>query len=143
MRRQPLRARPLERQCCRRWTGFFVDFCRASPATLKSASAVEFVELNQRTRFDATGMRSRPVQRQYDLDTDRDASMGLQFAATLYYDGQGFIAPTSLSARKLKDLKQASVCVTATQRPKAIWRNTSRSTGSTSRSQRSPRTTRR
>ncbi len=37
------------------WVGFFVDFCRAvAAATLKAASAVEFVELNQRTRFDAT-----------------------------------------------------------------------------------------
>src|SRR5258708_32394291 len=38
------------------WTGFFVDFCRAvAAATLKAASAVEFAEVNQRTRFDATG----------------------------------------------------------------------------------------
>jgi general L-amino acid transport system substrate-binding protein len=96
------------------WTGFFADFCRAvAAATLKSASAVEFVELNQRTRFDAT--RDGAVDL-FSANTTwtltRDASMGLQFAATLYYDGQGFIAPTSLSARKLKDLKQASVCVT-------------------------------
>src|SRR5260221_3564448 len=96
------------------WVGFFVDFCRAvAAATLKAASAVEFVELNQRTRFDATGDGAVDL---FSANTTwtltRDASMGLQFAATLYYDGQGFIAPTSLSARKLKDLKQASVCVT-------------------------------
>jgi general L-amino acid transport system substrate-binding protein len=96
------------------WVGFFVDFCRAvAAATLKSASAVEFVELNQRTRFDAT--RDGAVDL-FSANTTwtltRDASMGLQFAATLYYDGQGFIAPTSLSTKKLKDLKQATVCVT-------------------------------
>jgi general L-amino acid transport system substrate-binding protein len=96
------------------WVGFFVDFCRAvAAATLKSASAVEFVELNQRTRFDAT--RDGAVDL-FSANTTwtltRDASMGLQFGATLYYDGQGFIAPTSLGAKKLKDLKQASVCVT-------------------------------
>src|SRR5260221_6688079 len=96
------------------WVGFFVDFCRAvAAATLKAASAVEFVELNQRTRFDAT--RDGAVDL-FSANTTwtltRDASMGLQFVATLYYDGQGFIAPTSLGAKKLKDLKQASVCVT-------------------------------
>jgi general L-amino acid transport system substrate-binding protein len=96
------------------WVGFFVDFCRAvAAATLKSASAVEFVELNQRTRFDAT--RDGAVDL-FSANTTwtltRDASMGLQFAATLYYDGQGFIAPTSLATKKLKDLKQATVCVT-------------------------------
>lgn len=37
------------------WIGFFADFCRAvAAATLQAASAVEFRELNQRTRFDAT-----------------------------------------------------------------------------------------
>jgi general L-amino acid transport system substrate-binding protein len=96
------------------WVGFFVDFCRAvAAATLKSASAVEFVELNQRTRFDAT--RDGAVDL-FSANTTwtltRDASMGLQFATTLYYDGQGFIAPTSLATKKLKDLKQATVCVT-------------------------------
>jgi general L-amino acid transport system substrate-binding protein len=74
---------------------------------------VEFVELNQRTRFDAT--RDGAVDL-FSANTTwtltRDASMGLQFAATLYYDGQGFIAPTSLATKKLKDLKQATVCVT-------------------------------
>src|SRR3984893_12316687 len=96
------------------WVGCFVDFCRpVAAATVKSASAVEFVELNQRTRFDAT--RDGAVDL-FSANTTwtltRDASMGLQFGATLYYDGQGFIAPTSLGAKKLKDLKQASVCVT-------------------------------
>jgi len=72
------------------WTGFFVDFCRAvAAATLKAASAVEFVELNQRTRFDAT--RDGAVDL-FSANTTwtltRDAAMGLQFAVTLYYDGK-------------------------------------------------------
>jgi general L-amino acid transport system substrate-binding protein len=96
------------------WVGFFVDFCRAvAAATLKAASAVEFVELNQRTRFDAT--RDGAVDL-FSANTTwtltRDASMGLQFAVTLYYDGQGFIAPASLAAKTLKEVKQATVCVT-------------------------------
>ncbi len=96
------------------WVGFFVDFCRAvAAATLKAASAVEFVELNQRTRFDAT--RDGAVDL-FSANTTwtltRDAAMGLQFAVTLYYDGQGFIAPVSLAAKTLKEVKQATVCVT-------------------------------
>jgi general L-amino acid transport system substrate-binding protein len=96
------------------WTGFFVDFCRAvAAATLKSASAVEFVELNQRTRFDAT--RDGAVDL-FSANTTwtltRDASMGLQFTSTLYYDGQGFIASRSLGAKTLKEVTQATVCVT-------------------------------
>src|SRR5712671_5241626 len=87
------------------WTGFFVDFCRAvAAATLKSASAVEFVELNQRTRFDAT--RDGAVDLFSSNTTwtlSRDAAMGLQFTNTLYYDGQGFIAPVSLAAKTLKE----------------------------------------
>src|SRR5919198_2910295 len=36
------------------WSGFFIDFCRAvAAAVLKSADAVEYVQLNTQTRFDA------------------------------------------------------------------------------------------
>jgi len=96
------------------WVGFFVDFCRAvAAATLQSASAVEFVELNQRTRFEA--MRDGAVDVFSSNTTwtlSRDAAMGLQFTNTLYYDGQGFIAPVSLNAKSLKEIRKGSVCVT-------------------------------
>jgi general L-amino acid transport system substrate-binding protein len=96
------------------WVGFFADFCRAvAAATLQAASAVEFVELNQRTRFDAT--REGAVDL-FSANTTwtltRDTSMGLQFTNTLYYDGQGFIAPVSLGAKNLKQVRKATVCVT-------------------------------
>src|SRR3984893_2000162 len=87
------------------WVGFFVDFCRAvAAATLQSASAVEFVELNQRTRFDATRDGAVDVFSSNTTWTlSRDAAMGLQFTNTLYYDGQGFIAPASLNLKSMKD----------------------------------------
>ena len=96
------------------WVGFFVDFCRAvAAATLQSASAVEFVELNQRTRFDAT--RDGAVDL-FSANTtwtlSRDSSIGLQFTGTLYYDGQGFMGLVSLNAKSLKDVRKATVCVT-------------------------------
>jgi general L-amino acid transport system substrate-binding protein len=96
------------------WVGFFVDFCRAiAAATLQSASAVEFVELNQRTRFDATRDGAVDVFSSNTTWTlSRDAAMGLQFTNTLYYDGQGFIAPASLNVKSMKDIRKASVCVT-------------------------------
>lgn len=96
------------------WVGFFVDFCRAvAAATLQSASAVEFVELNQRTRFDAIRDGAADL---FSANTtwtlSRDASIGLQFTGPLYYDGQGFMALTSLKAKSLKDVRKATVCVT-------------------------------
>ncbi|SDR63592.1 general L-amino acid transport system substrate-binding protein [Rhizobiales bacterium GAS113] len=96
------------------WVGFFADFCRAvAAATLGSASAVEFVELNQRTRFDAIHDGAVDL---FSANTtwtlSRDAAMGLEFTGTLYYDGQGFIGPVSLHAKNIKELKQATVCVT-------------------------------
>lgn len=96
------------------WVGFFADFCRAvAAAALQAASAVEFVELNQRTRFDAT--REGAVDL-FSANTTwtltRDTSMGLQFTNTLYYDGQGFIAPVSLNVKSLKEVRKATVCVT-------------------------------
>jgi len=47
-----------------------------------------------------------------------DASMGLQFTNTLYYDGQGFIAPVSLNAKSLKEIRKATVCVTRPTPPR-------------------------
>jgi general L-amino acid transport system substrate-binding protein len=96
------------------WVGFFPDFCRAvAAATLGSASAVEFVELNQRTRFDAIRDGAGDL---FSANTTwtltRDAAMGLQFSGTLYYDGQGFVGPVSLHVKSIKELKQATVCVT-------------------------------
>lgn len=96
------------------WVGFFADFCRAvAAATLQAASAVEFVELNQRTRFDATRQGAVDL---FSANTTwtltRDASIGLQFTNTLYYDGQGFIAPVSLNAKNLKEVSKAAVGVT-------------------------------
>jgi general L-amino acid transport system substrate-binding protein len=96
------------------WVGFFVDFCRAvAAATLQSASAVEFVELNQRTRFDATRDGAVDVFSSNTTWTlSRDAAMGLQFTNTLYYDGQGFVAPVSLNVKSMKEIRKATVCVT-------------------------------
>src|SRR5258708_16768485 len=96
------------------WVGFFADFCRAvAAATLQTASAVEFVELNQRTRFDA--MREGAADL-FSANTTwtltRDAAMGLQFTNTLYYEGQAFLAPVSLNAKNLKEVRKASICVT-------------------------------
>jgi general L-amino acid transport system substrate-binding protein len=41
----------------------------------------------------------------------RDASLGLHFVGTIYYDGQGFLVPTKTKVKSAKQLKGATVCV--------------------------------
>ena len=41
----------------------------------------------------------------------RDMALDLRFAAVTFYDGQGFLVPKSLNARRAADLNGATVCV--------------------------------
>jgi len=80
------------------WTGFFVDYCRAvAAATLGKADAVDFLATDAGNRFDA--LREGEIDLLSSVSTwtlSRDVALGLNFAAVLYYDGQGFLAHSSL-----------------------------------------------
>jgi len=96
-----------------KWSGLDVDICRAiAAAMLGDPEKVKWVPLNATQRF--TALQSGEVDilsRNTTWTLTRDASLGLNFTATTYYDGQGFMVPTKLNVKSAKQLKGATVCV--------------------------------
>ncbi|MET0195168.1 MAG: amino acid ABC transporter substrate-binding protein [Hyphomicrobiaceae bacterium] len=96
-----------------KWVGLDVDVCRAVAATLLGdGNKVKFVPLNAQQRF--TALQSGEVDilsRNTTWTLTRDTQLGLNFAATTYYDGQGFMVPKALNVTSAKQLAGASVCV--------------------------------
>ena len=95
------------------WTGLDVDICRAVTAALLSdASKVKWVPLNASQRF--TALQSGEIDvlsRNTTWTLTRDASLGLEFTGTTYYDGQGFMVTKKSKITSAKQLKGATVCV--------------------------------
>ncbi len=95
------------------WAGLDVDTCRAlAAALLGDAKKVNFVPLNSQQRF--TAIQSGEVDllaRNTSWTLTRDASLGLEFTAVTYYDGQGFLVPKRLKVTSPKQLKNADICV--------------------------------
>jgi general L-amino acid transport system substrate-binding protein len=96
-----------------RWTGIDVDVCRAVAAVLfNDTSKVRYVPLNTQQRFTALQTGEVDVlSRNTTWTLSRDTQLGLNFAATLYYDGQGFMVPKKLGVKSAKELDGATVCV--------------------------------
>ena len=80
------------------WRGFDVDYCRAIAAAIfNDASKVEFRPLSAQHRF--TALQSGEIDvlsRNTTWTLSRDASLGLDFGPTLFYDGQGMMMPVEL-----------------------------------------------
>ena len=95
------------------WTGLDVDVCRAiAAAVLGDGSKVKWVPLTAQQRF--TALQSGEVDilsRNTTWTLTRDASLGMEFTGVTYYDGQGFLVPTSAKVTSAKQLKGATVCV--------------------------------
>jgi general L-amino acid transport system substrate-binding protein len=95
------------------WTGFDVDYCRAVAAAIfDDPKAVKFTPLSAKERF--TALQSGEVDllaRNTTWTMERDTKLGLAFAGTNYYDGQGFIVRKELNLASAKDLADASICV--------------------------------
>lgn len=96
------------------WTGFDVDYCRAvAAAVLGSADKVNFNPLNAKSRF--TALQSGEIDllsRRSTWTMTRDTSLGLVFAATNFYDGQGFLVRKSLGISSAVELAGSSICAT-------------------------------
>src|ERR1700728_4302912 len=79
------------------WTGFDVDFCRAIAAAIFNDPAkVKFVPLTAKDRF--TALQSGEIDvlsRNTTWTMSRDTSLGLDFPALTYFDGQGFMVRTA------------------------------------------------
>jgi general L-amino acid transport system substrate-binding protein len=94
------------------WTGLDVDLCRAiSVAIFNDPNKVKFTPLSTKDRF--TALQSGEIDvlaRNSTWTLARDTSLGLNFAAVNYYDGQGFIVRKSLKINSALELNGASVC---------------------------------
>ena len=95
--------------------GFDADFCRAlAAATLGDAGKVRFVPVTALDRFSALqDGRIDVLSRNTSWTFSRDASLGLDFPAITYFDGQGFLAPRALRLSSVDELAGARICVLA------------------------------
>jgi len=95
------------------WVGFDVDFCRAiATAIFNDPSKVKFVPLTPGNRF--TALQSGEVDvlsRNTTWTMSRDTTLGLDFAAVSFYDGQGFMVRKALKVNSALELNDAAVCV--------------------------------
>jgi len=93
--------------------GLDADVCRAvAAAVLGDAEAVEFVPLSAQQRF--TALQSGEVDmlsRNTTWTLTRDTALGLNFTNVTFYDGQGFMVPTSLGVSSASELDGAAICV--------------------------------
>jgi general L-amino acid transport system substrate-binding protein len=94
------------------WTGFDVDVCRAIAAAIfNDASKVKYSPLSAKDRF--TALQSGEIDvlvRNSTWTSSRDASLGIDFTAVNYYDGQGFMVRKSLKVNSALELNGASIC---------------------------------
>ena len=95
------------------WTGLDVDYCRAvAAAVLGDPAKVKFIPLSAKDRF--TALQSGEVDmlaRNSTWTSSRDSTYGLVFAATNFYDGQGFMVRKKQNLTSAKELDGASICV--------------------------------
>jgi general L-amino acid transport system substrate-binding protein len=97
------------------WRGFDVDICRAvAAAVLGDAAKVRFTAIKAPDRFSALQKGEIDIlSRNTSWSFSRDAGLGLDFAATTYFDGQGFLAPKALQLTSAQELSGARICVQA------------------------------
>ncbi|MFO1039112.1 MAG: amino acid ABC transporter substrate-binding protein [Geminicoccaceae bacterium] len=95
------------------WKGIDIDVCRAvAAAVFGDATKVKYTPLSAKERF--TALQSKEVDvlsRNSTWTISRDTSLGLDFVAVNYYDGQGFMVPKTLGVKSALELDGASVCV--------------------------------
>jgi general L-amino acid transport system substrate-binding protein len=95
------------------FSGFDVDFCRAiAAAVFGDADAVTFRPLSAQERF--TAVQSGEVDvliRNPNWTSSRDTTVGLNFTAPTFYDGQGFMVRRDSGVNTLTDFEGRSICV--------------------------------
>src|SRR5262245_36638071 len=96
-----------------RWTGLDADFCRAvAAAALGGADKVSFVALRASARFPALQLGNIDLLvRNTTWTLEREATLRVQFAGIIFYDGQGFMVPASAGVTSLAQLEESTFCV--------------------------------
>jgi general L-amino acid transport system substrate-binding protein len=96
-----------------KWTGLDVDVCRAVAAAIFGDSEkVKYIVLSAAQRFIA--IQSGEVDMLSNNTTAtllRDSSLGLDFTAVTYFDGQAFLVNRKLGVKSVKELDGATICV--------------------------------
>ncbi|WP_018387208.1 amino acid ABC transporter substrate-binding protein [Ancylobacter sp. FA202] len=97
------------------WAGFDVDMCKAVAAAIfDDASKVEYVPLSAEARFPALQKGEVDLlSRNSTWTMQREADLGLLFAAVSYYDGQGFMVPAAKNVTGALELGGSKVCTQA------------------------------
>jgi general L-amino acid transport system substrate-binding protein len=115
------------------WKGFDVDYCRAvATAIFNDPAKVRYVPTTAQNRF--TALQSGEVDiavRNTTMTLSRDTSLGFDFPAINFYDGQGFMVKTALGVNSAKELNGATICVqpgTTTEQNLTDWARASKIT---------------
>jgi general L-amino acid transport system substrate-binding protein len=95
------------------YSGLDVDFCRAVAAALfDDPDAVVYRNLDSTDRFTAlAGGEVDMLSRNTTWTTSRDTSVGLEFAPTTFYDGQGMMVRADSGIESLENFEGQSICV--------------------------------
>lgn len=97
------------------YSGMDVDICRAvASALFNDPTKVEYRDLSAQERF--TAVQTGEVDllsRNTTWTISRDTSVGMEFAPTTFYDGQGIMATKASSIKQLQDMQNKSICVLA------------------------------
>jgi len=108
------------------WRGFDVEYCRALAAAIfNDPNKVRYVPTTAQSRF--TALQSGEVDilaRNTTWTLSRDTSLGLDFGAVNFFDGQGFMVKTSTGVKTAKELGGATICVqpgTTTEQNLTDW----------------------
>ncbi len=95
------------------WAGFDVDFCRAVAAAIfNDPKRAKFIALDASERFkELQNRRVDILSRNTTWSMSREENYDLYFPAVAYYDGQGFMLPSSRKIDSALDLNDSKVCV--------------------------------
>ena len=95
------------------WSGFDVELCRALAAAIfNDASKVNFIPLESGRRFEPLQSGAIDVlSRNTTWTMSREVDLALMFAATTYYDGQGFLLRRAANKETALDLNGAKICL--------------------------------
>ncbi|MEA5469192.1 amino acid ABC transporter substrate-binding protein [Spirulina sp. 06S082] len=97
------------------YSGLDVDVCKAvAAAVLGDADKVEYRRLDSTERFTAvSGGEVDMLSRNTTWTLSRDTEVGMEFAPTTFYDGQGMMVREASGLKELKDFDGKTVCVEA------------------------------
>lgn len=95
------------------WQGLDVDVCRAiAAAVLGDARKIRFTPLSAEQRF--TALQSGEIDvlsRNTTVTFQRDVQLGIEFPATDWYDGSGFLVRKELKLTSVRELDGATICL--------------------------------